>query len=67
MRRLKGNETELATGRSIKVIRAKRGDTIASLAKQSNLDKYAEAQIRLINDLYPDREPTVGQMIKIIK
>ena len=67
VRRLKGNETELATGRSIKVIRAKRGDTIASLAKQSNLDKYAEAQIRLINDLYPDREPTVGQMIKIIK
>jgi len=67
VRRLKPSERKLAQGRSIKLIKAKRGDTIASLARKSNLDKYAQAQIRLINGLYPDGEPTAGQMIKIIQ
>ncbi len=67
VRRLKPSERKLAEGRSIKLIKAKRGDTIASLARKSNLDKYAQAQIRLINGLYPDGEPKAGQMIKIIQ
>lgn len=67
VRRLKTNEVKLAEGRYIELITAKRGDTIASLAKRSNLDDYAEAQIRLINGLYPDGEPSPGQVIKIIK
>lgn len=66
VRKLMKSERRLATGRKIKLVQAKRGDTIASLAKQSNLDKYAQANIRLINNLYPDGEPTVGQMVKII-
>ena len=67
IRKLKLSEISLAEGRNIKLLTARRGDTIASLAKSSNLDKYAEAQTRLINDLYPRGEPKVGQLIKIIK
>lgn len=67
IRKLKPSEIALAEGRNIKLVTAQRGDTISSLAKSSNLDKYAEAQIRLINDLYPRGEPKVGQKIKIVK
>ena len=67
VRRLKRNEQELAQGRKIKLVKARRGDTIASLARKSNLSTYAEAQIRLINNLYPTGQPKPGQMIKIIK
>jgi len=67
VRKLKNSEKSLATGRKIKLVKAKRGDTIASLSKRSNLDSYAQAKVRLINGLYPDGEPTVGQMIKIVE
>lgn len=67
VRRLKANEQELASGRNIKLVTAKRGDTIASLAKRSNLTSYAEAQLRLLNGLYPNGEPKAGQKIKIIE
>lgn len=67
VRRLKSNEKPLSKGQRIKLITAKRGDTIAKLAKRSNLSDYAEAQLRLINDLYPSGEPKVGQTIKIIE
>lgn len=67
VRKLKKSERSFATGHKLKLVEAKRGDTIASLAKKSNLDDYAEAKIRLINNLYPDGEPTVGQMVKIIE
>jgi len=67
IRRLKDSERKLAEGRNIELITAKRGDTIRSLTQRSNLDEYAESQIRLINNLYPDGEPTPGQQIKIIR
>ncbi len=67
VRRLKPSERKLAEGRNIRLVTAKRGDTIASLARRSNLDDYAEAQIRLINGFYPSGEPKPGQKIKIIE
>ena len=67
VRKLKPSELKLAEGRAISLITARQGDTISSLAKRSNLDEYAEAQIRLLNDLYPSGEPTPGQLIKIVK
>ena len=67
VRRLKPNERELAEGRTISLVRAKKGDTIAKLAQRSKLDSYAEDQLRLINNLYPDGEPTAGQWIKLIQ
>lgn len=67
VRGLRANEKKLASERNIKLVKVKRGDTIASLARKSNLDSYAESQLRLINGLYPNGEPQVGQWIKIIQ
>lgn len=67
VRGLRSSEQKLASERNIKLVKVRRGDTIASLARKSNLDTYAESQIRLINGLYPTGEPQVGQWIKIIK
>lgn len=67
VRRLRPEEHELATGRTIELVKARRGDTFASLARQANLDEYAEAQLRLINGMYPSGEPQAGQQIKMIK
>jgi len=67
VRGLKSNEKKLATGNHIQLVTAKRGDTFAKLAQSSGLTDYAEAQLRLINNMYPSGEPTAGQQIKIIK
>ena len=67
VRRLKSSEQNLAEGRNIKLVKAKRGDTFKNLAKQANLTSYAEEQLRLINGMYPSGEPKVGQTIKMIQ
>ncbi len=52
----------------IRVLKAQPGMTMAQLAAQSPLgSKSAEAQLRLMNDLYPAGEPKPGQMIKIVQ
>jgi predicted Zn-dependent protease len=66
-RRLKQNEFQQAEPYKIKVVRATESTRIADLAKQSPLPKYAEQQLRLLNDLYPDKEPKPGQLIKIVE
>lgn len=66
-RPLKQSERKLAESRKIKIVRSKRGDTFATLAEKSGLTNYAEAQLRLLNGMYPDGEPTPGQMIKIVE
>lgn len=67
VRRLKKNEQELASGANIKLVTVKKGDTFAKLAAKSKLPAYAEAQLRLINNMYPSGEPIPGQRIKIIQ
>jgi predicted Zn-dependent protease len=66
-RRLKQNEFALAEPYKIKVIRATETTTVASLAKTSPVPEYAEQQLRLLNDLWPNKEPKAGQLIKIIE
>jgi predicted Zn-dependent protease len=66
-RRLKQNEFTAAEPYKIKVIRADEKTRMADLAKQSPLPKYAEQQLRLLNDLYPDKEPKPGQLIKVVE
>lgn len=66
-RRLKQNEFALAEPYKIKVIRATETTRIADLAKTSPLPEYAEQQLRLLNDLYPNKEPQPGQPIKIVE
>ena len=66
-RRLRQREFETADPDRILVVRATPQTTIESLAKSSPIEKYAAQQLRLLNDLYPDKEPTAGQPIKIVK
>ncbi len=67
IRKLKSSELKHATAKSIKLIRAKSGDSFAKLAKQTDLGKYAEDRLRLLNGMYPDGEPQAGQLIKVIQ
>ena len=67
LRALKKSEQSLAEPRRIKIITAKKGDTFASLAKNSPLASHAEEQLRLLNGMYPDGEPTPGKPVKIVE
>ena len=64
---LTAEERQRARPHVIRVVKAQPGATMAQLAAQSPLGKSAEAQLRLMNDLYPSGEPKPGQMIKIIQ
>ncbi|MDJ0956999.1 MAG: M48 family metalloprotease [Arenicellales bacterium] len=67
IRSLDTRERELAEALHLRLIRARDGDTFASLANQSNLASYAEEQLRLLNGMYPDGEPSPGQLVKIVE
>jgi predicted Zn-dependent protease len=66
-RRLRPDEYRLTESRRIRLVRAAPGDTFAQLARSSGLGNYAEAQLRLLNDMYPSGEPRPGQWIKIVR
>ena len=67
MRELKSSEVKLAKPKHLKLVRAKKGETFASLAKRSDITHHAEEQLRLINGMYPDGQPKAGQLIKIVQ
>lgn len=67
VRSLNAEERKLASAKKIDLVRAKPGDSFASLAKESDLEEYAEEQLRLLNGKYPDGEPAPGEMVKIIR
>jgi len=67
LRSLKPSELPLAEPYRIRLVTADANTRMATLAKQSPLQKYPEAQLRLINDLYPKKEPTAGQTVKIVE
>jgi predicted Zn-dependent protease len=66
-RRMRQQEVEIADPDRIRVVRATPQTTIEGLAKTSAIEKYAAQRLRLLNDLYPDKEPTPGQAIKIVE
>jgi predicted Zn-dependent protease len=66
-RRLKQNEFAMAEPYKIKVITATADTRIADLAKNSPIEKNPEQMLRLLNDLYPDKEPKPGQLVKIVE
>ncbi|HSD53876.1 MAG TPA: M48 family metalloprotease [Burkholderiales bacterium] len=66
-RRMRQQEVETADPDRIRVVRATPQTTIEGLAKTSAIEKYAAQRLRLLNDLYPDKEPTPGQAIKIVE
>jgi len=69
LRKLNAKEKRTnAKEKKIKVLKVKRGDTFAKLAKESRrLGKYAEQELRLLNGMYPAGQPKVGQLIKVIR
>ena len=59
-------ERQTGNGYSIHYIQVPRGATMASLAASVSIPD-AEAQLRLLNGLYPRGEPRTGDWIKMIK
>lgn len=59
-------ERKLARALRIRVIRADAGTRMAGLARESSIPNHPEAQLRLLNDLYPDGEPAPGSLVKTV-
>jgi predicted Zn-dependent protease len=61
------DEIKKSKGLRIKVIRFRSGMTYEKLAASSPLGKYALDKLRLLNGHYPDDNPVVGELIKIVE
>jgi predicted Zn-dependent protease len=66
-RRLTTAEADAARPWRIRVRPARPGDTYAGLAAQSPLGEDAAAQLRLLNQHYPDGEPRPGEPLKYVE
>lgn len=66
-RALTAAEKQAARPQLLQLVRAAPGTTMAGLARQSPLGADAEAELRLINHLYPSGEPEPGQFLKIVQ
>lgn len=66
-RRLKDNEFALAEPYKVRIVRAGADTRIEDLAKNSPVKKYPAQLLRLMNDLYPDKQPQSGQLLKIVQ
>jgi predicted Zn-dependent protease len=60
-------ERKLAEPLRLKLVKAKKGDTFASLAHGSPLGRNAEGYLRLMNGAYPRGEPAPGQTLKVVE
>ena len=67
VRNLRRDESEFASARKIKLVTARQGDTFEKLAENSPIENHAVDQLRLLNGMFPDGEPTAGQRIKIVE
>ncbi len=65
--KLSAEEKKLASGLRLSLITANSETRFAPLARRSPIPKYAESELRLLNDLYPGGEPTSGQRLKIVR
>ena len=66
-RRLRDNEFTAAEPDRIRVVKAGPNTRIAQLAQKSPIKKYPAERLRLLNDLYPDKEPVPGQQLKVVE
>jgi predicted Zn-dependent protease len=65
-RRLKDSEYALAQPTRIELVEATPRTRIQGLAQSSPIRPYPAEQLRLLNDLYPDKEPSPGQVLKVV-
>ena len=66
-RKMRTAEFPLAEPYRIKIERATGATRVADVVKSVPLNEYAAQQIRLINDLYPAKEPKPGERFKTIE
>lgn len=66
-RRLSPRERKLATATKLHIIPATGKMRYRKLAAESPITNYAESQLRLLNDHYPEGEPHTGQLLKIVR
>jgi Putative Zn-dependent protease len=66
-RRLRDNEFQQAEPDHLAVIQTRSDTTVEQLAKNSPIQQYALERLRLLNDLYPNKEPVPGQKLKIVR
>jgi predicted Zn-dependent protease len=64
---LSAKEKKLATGLRLSVTRTRANINFSLLAKISPIPRHAEAELRLLNDLYPTGEPKIGQPLKVVR
>lgn len=64
---LTGEEREIAKPLRLNLVRADKNTRFDTLAAESPLADFAEAQLRLINAQYPSGEPESGDWIKVIE
>ncbi len=64
---LSAKEKKLATGLRLNITKVKTSINFQLLAKISPIPRYAESELRLLNDLYPTGEPKIGQPLKIVR
>jgi predicted Zn-dependent protease len=67
LRGLRPSEFPLTEPYRIDIVKADGATRIANLAKNSPIPKYPEQILRLMNDLYPKKEPAAGQSIKVVE
>jgi predicted Zn-dependent protease len=66
-RRLRDNEFALAEPYKVRTVKVGNNIRIDDLAKNSPIKKYPAQLLRLMNDLYPDKEPKPGQLLKVVQ
>ena len=66
LRSLTEKELKYSQPLRIKTYKVRQGDTYESIASTSSITLNAEDQLRLLNGDYPDKELTVGRVIKIV-
>jgi predicted Zn-dependent protease len=66
LRSLKPTEFPLAEPYRIDLVKAQNGTKMEDLAKDSPIKKYPLQTLRLINDLYPNKQPEAGRIVKVV-
>ncbi len=67
LRGLKPSEFPLTEPNRVHIEQADASTRMGVLARSSPIPKYPEQILRLINDLYPNKEPVPGQMVKVVQ
>ncbi len=65
-RRLKDSEFATAEPDRIELLKTTPETRIETLARSSPIRQYPAERLRLLNDLYPDKEPVPGQTLKVV-